>query len=1071
MKLTILIACACIMQVSASISTNGQNVTLKSDAQSLKDVFKAIEGQSNYRFFYNEGFTDLNKVITCQVDNMPVKQLLDKLLEGTKVYYKVLENNLVVIAPITELQQKVVKGKVTDASSGEALPGVNVIVKGTTTGTTTDLYGQYSIEVTDPQAILIFSYVGYNTEELKVAGQAQIDVTLIQDIKALEEVVVIGYGTQRKADVTSAVVSVKAENFLGGKMQDAAELVKGKVAGLTVVKSSGDPNASSNITLRGISSIMGSSSPLVLIDGIPGDLTSVAPENIESIDVLKDASAAAIYGTRGANGVILISTKAGNRLEKMSVTYSGYASVSDFLKKADFMKPSDIRHGLTSFNDDGWDTDWLKAITRKGSTNNHSLSISGGTKNMTYTGNITYRHENGTIKKSDNDEYKMQLDLTQYFFNDILKLNLNLLKGVHSNTANNANDGGVTNIYRQAVIHNPTSPIYDETTGAYFEEFGRFQYYNPVAMLNELIGDYRSEWTHMTGNITVEPIRNWQTNMMVTTQRTNSNNSTYTTSKYYLASTTGYAGSAYKGYGSSQNDFLELTSRYSFSLGNHHFSALGGYSYSQFESDGFSASDGNFPNDSYLYNSIGTGSLLKDGKASMNSNKEDSKLIGFFGRLTYNYNDKYNLLLSFRREGSSKFGANHKWGNFPSVSAGWTISNESFLKPVTLINNLKIRAGYGVTGVVPNDNYMSLIRYDFQSGWGNYMDASGNWVPGLAAIQNPNPNLKWETTAEVNVGVDFAILNNRISGSVDVYNRKTTDLLYDYNVPSPPNLYPQTRANVGSLRNRGYEVMLSASPVQKKNFTWNTQVTFSHNNNELLSLSNDLYETNNYMDVAYAGDPISVPTHRMEIGKGVGNYWGLKTVGVTDEGLWQIEDPKTGNVLTYSTSLNSNDYRQYLGNGIPKVYLGLSNTFRYKMLDLGIQVSGQFGFKILNEQRMFYENNSIQYNRLRSAADKVYGKVPLSSSQAQAFVSYYLEDGDFLKFDNVTLGYTLEIPSFKKYISECRFYVTGQNLLCITGYKGLDPELSNWDPFASGNDYRDKYPTIRSVTFGLNVKF
>jgi TonB-dependent starch-binding outer membrane protein SusC len=1071
MKLTILIACVCMVQVSASISTNGQNVSLNVDGQPLKEVFKTIESQSNYRFFYNEGFSDLNKDISCNISNMPIKEVLDRLFEGSNVYYKVLENNLVVIAPVSELQQQKVTGKITDAATNEPLPGVNIMIKGTTQGVVSDIDGKYSLEINDPNVVLIFSYVGYNTEEVSVQNKSQINVTLIADIKKLEEVVVIGYGTQRKSDVTSAVTSVKSENFLVGKMQDAAELVKGKVAGLTVAKSSGDPNASSTITLRGISTIEGSVSPLVLVDGIPGDLNTVAPENIESIDVLKDASAAAIYGTRGANGVILITTKSGSRSEKMSVTYSGYASVSDFLKKADFMTPSDIRHGLSSFNDDGWDTDWLKAVTRKGVTNNHSLSIAGGTSKMAYSGNISYKNENGTIKKSDLEEYKMQLDMTQYFFNDILKINMNLLKGVHSNTANNASDAGITNIYRQAVIHNPTSPIYVENTNNYFEEFGRFQYFNPVAMLNELVGDYRSEWTHMTGNATLEPIKNWQTNLMIATQRSNNNSSSYTTSKYYLATTTGYAGSAYKGYGSSQNDFLELTSRYSFSLGHNHVTALGGYSYSKYENDGFSASNANFPNDSYLYNNLTSGSLLKAGKAGMGSDMGDSKLIGFFGRLTYNYNDKYNLLLSVRREGSSKFGANHKWGTFPSASAGWTISNEEFLKSATFINSLKLRAGYGVTGVIPNSSYLSLVTYNFESSYGNYLDANGNWLPGLFVKQNPNPNLKWETTAEINIGLDFAILNNRVSGSIDFYNRKTTDLLYDYNVPTPPNLFGTTKANVGSMRNRGIEVMLNASPVDTRNFKWNTTLTVSHNQNELLSLSNDLYETNNYLDVAWTGDPISVPTHRVEIGKGMGNFWGLKSVGVTDDGLWQIQNPKTGNTETYSTALNNNNYRQYLGNGIPKVYMGWNNTFRYKQIDLAIQMSGQFGFKILNEQRMFYENNSIQYNRLRSAADFVYGKSRLSSSQVQAFVSYYLEKGDFVKFDNVTLGYTLSVPSFKKYISEIRFFMAGQNLLCITGYKGLDPELSNSDYMYSGNDFRDKYPTIRSVTFGLNVKF
>jgi TonB-linked SusC/RagA family outer membrane protein len=1072
MKLILIITFTLCVSINATTYSQSTRMSLDIKNQSIREVLKSIEDQTNFRFFYNDEFTDLNKTITLKFTDKTIEEILSEVFNESEVTYKLLDNNFVVITPVALAQTIKVTGKVIDANTGEPLPGVNIIVDGSTQGVISDINGNYSIEIDNKDAVLVYSFVGYTTQKVALSGRTQIDVQLAPDVKALDEVVVIGYGVQRKGDVTSAVVSVKAKDFLPGKMQDAAELIKGKVAGLTVAKSSGDPNASSTITLRGIGTLQGNQAPLILVDGIPGDLTTVAPENIESFSVLKDASAAAIYGSRGANGVILITTKTGSRSEKMTVNYSGYASVSDFLKKADFMTPTDIRHGLTSFNDDGWDTDWLKAVTRKGFTNNHSLSISGGTNTMTYTGNISYRNELGTIKNSDNEEYKMQLDVTQYFFKDILKINMNLLKGIHSNTANNASDGGITNIYRQAVIHNPTSPIYNETTGEYYEEFGRFQYYNPVAMVNELIGDYRSEWTHMTGNVTLEPIKKWQTNLMVSTQRFNANTSTYTTGKYYLATTTGYAGSAYKGFGSSQNDYLELTTRYSFSLGNNHFTALGGYSFAQFENDGFSASNADFPNDSYQYNYLGSGSLLQEGKASMNSDKADSRLIGFFGRFTSNFNDKYNLLLSVRREGSSKFGANNKYGTFPSASVGWTISNEGFMKQVTIINNLKLRVGYGITGVIPGDSYRSLIRYNFKAGtWGNYLNADGKWLPSLFVDQNPNPDLKWETTAEVNIGLDFSILNNRISGAFDFYNRKTTDLLYDYNVPVPPNLYNQTKANVGSLQNRGFELMLSASAIEKKDVNWNTTVTLSHNSSELLSLSNDLYETTNYLDVGWVGDPISVPTHRLEIGKGFGNYWGLKSVGVTADGLWQIENPKTGAIETYSTSLNTNDYRQYLGNGIPKIYMGWNNTFRYKQFDLSVQMSGQFGFKILNEQRMYYENNSIQYNRLRSAADLVYGTARLSGAQAQAFVSYYLENGDFVKFDNVTLGYTLTIPSIKKYISECRFYIAGQNLLCITGYKGLDPELANSDFMASGNDFRDKYPTIRSFTFGLNLKF
>ncbi|TRZ45039.1 SusC/RagA family TonB-linked outer membrane protein [Robertkochia solimangrovi] len=969
------------------------------------------------------------------------------------------------------MAQQTVTGTVKD-SQGIPIVGASVMEKNTSNGVATDFDGNFSITVPGPESVLVVSYIGFEAKEVTVGSQTNLDVTLSDNLEQLSEVVVIGYGTQKRGDVTSAVATVKAKDFQPGKIQDAAELVKGKVAGLVVTKSSGDPNASSTMMLRGVTTLNGSIRPLILIDGVPGDLTMVAPENIESIDVLKDASAAAIYGTRGANGVVIITTKSGRREQSTTVSYSGYVAASDFYKEADFMDSSDIRRGLTSFGDDGWDTDWLKAVTRTGFTQNHALTISGGNKKTTYSGALSYRYEEGTIKKSDNDQLRAQINLEHYFLNDLFKVNLNILKEQRQSTANNASDGGLTNIYRQAVIHNPTSPIYEEETGEYYEEFSRYQYYNPVAMLNELIGKNETDRTYMIGNLTFEPIKNWKTNLLISRNTINSTYSGYTTSKHYSATTTGFSGAASKSYGKSENDLLELTSSYNFSIAEkHNFSVLTGYSYAYFLDEGFSAGNRDFPTDAYTYNNLNVGTLLKEGQASMGSYKYDSTLIGFFERMSYSFDNRFNLLASIRREGSSQFGDNYKWGLFPAISAGWTISNENFMSSATWIDNLKLRVGYGETGQRPNANYLSLTTYNYDSSYGNFLNEDGEWVAGLMVTQNPNPDLKWERTSEYNIGVDFSFFKNRISGSVDLYDKQTDDLLYSYNVPVPPNLYGSTLANVGSISNRGIEIMVNATPISSEAFQWNTTVTASRNKNKLLSLSNDLYETENYLNVAYAGDPISVPTHRVEVGRSIGNYWGLKAIGITENGIWLIEDPTTGEAVEYSTSLNTDAYRQYLGNGFPKWYLGWNNTFTYKNFDLTTQISGQFGFKILNEQRMYYENNSIQYNRLKSAAEPIWGISTLSNSQAQSFNSYYLEDGDFVKLDNVTLGYNFLPEAWSNNVSNIRLYCSAQNFLTITGYKGLDPELSNSDFFAAGNDFRDKYPTIRSLTLGLNITF
>ena len=992
-------------------------------------------------------------------------------------------------APLQQPQQKgiTVRGTVTDRQ-GEPIAGANVVIPGTQQGTMTDIDGRFSLEVPSLRTSLRVSFIGYMPQEVTPDARGTVKVVLEEDSELLDDVVVVGYGTMKTADITSAVASVKSEDFTNGKISDAAELIKGKVAGLSIVKSSGDPNATSSIMLRGITTIHGDVTPLVLVDGIEGSLSTVAPENIASIDVLKDASAAAIYGTRGANGVIIITTKTGRRDQKAEVTYNGYVSLSDWYKTADFMDTHDIIYGRTNFSFEGYDTDWLKAVTRKaGSMHNHSLSINGGGKNNTYSANVTFSNELGIMRRSDSNDLKMQLDVTQYFLNDIVKVNLNALYSRHKNT-NNDN----AYVYRQALIHNPSSPIYN-SDGTYYEEFSRFQYYNPVEIQNERIGDYRSHNARITGNISVEPIKGWVTNLMLSMDEGHGEGEDWYDHQYYTLATGTTNGSAGKSSANDRSDNLEITTKYENTLGRHRINALAGYSYLYNVYDGFSAGNSNFPTSSYLYNSLGQGTFLtdEDHTASMSSYKNDNTLVGFFGRVSYGYDNRYNVMLSIRREGSSKFGANNKWGNFPSASLGWNIINERWMKGLTWLDNLKLRAGYGVTGVIPSSSYLSLTMFDYDTyGW--HRNTDGTWAQSLKVSQNPNPNLKWEKTRELNVGLDWAVLAGRLSGSVDVYTKKTVDLLYDYAVPVPPNMYSQTTANVGQMRNTGVEVLINATPVETRRFSWHSTLTLSHNTNKLLSLSNDLYETDNFQELwGGLSDPISLPTHCMEIDHTLGDFWGLKSVGVSKNGVVLVEvKDADGNWVAkeWDSSYNLESNRQRLGNGLPSVYMGWNNTFRYRDFDLSLQFTGQFGYQILNEQRAFYENNSIAYNRLKCAADlhaainpdgspalDEDGKqimVALSNSMAQGFWSDHLEDGDFVKLQSATLGYTYapKNDTLKKYVKSARIYVSGQNLFCITGYSGLDPEVSNYF-LTPGVDSRDKYPTVRSWTIGLNINF
>lgn len=1005
-------------------------------------------------------------------------------------------------------QGKTVSGVVTDAIG--PVPGVGVFLKGDSTiGTSTDAEGKYTLSGLPADAVLVFNALGFAEVEEVVGNRTQINVTLAEDALMLSETVVIGYGTQRKGDVTSAVASVKPEDFTVGNLQDASDMIRGKVAGLSITKSSGDPNETSTIRLRGVTTINGDLTPLILVDGVPGDMGTVAPENIADISVLKDASAAAIYGTRGANGVILITTKSGKRGDNVSVTYSGYAALSTFAKKADFYTAADIKNGynglegntLTSFKDMGFATDWLDLISRNGFSHNNALSISGGTKSTTYSASVSYREEQGVINNTDNSELKMTFDVSQYLFNDILKLNLNLVKGIHKNT-----DSNPTYAYRQALIRNPTAPVYalneageQDSSLGYHEEFGRFQYYNPVSILNEAIGDTQSEWTNLAGNITLEPVKGWRTNLMLATHRYNAMSEMYHTKYYYdnyshwinSGDPAGYNGSASKGQSNSISNYLDLTSQYDAVWGKHRFSAMLGYSYTYNMWQGFSGWNSDFPTEGFLYNSLNSGSNYitdEDGKlerylAGVKSYKNDDKLVAFFGRVSYGYDDRYNVMVSFRREGSSKFGANHKWGNFPSASASWNIHNEEFMSNTKdWLSNFKLRLGWGVTGIIPGASYASLVTYDYDTYNKYFNTATGQWEKALMATQNPNPDIHWETSNEVNIGLDMGFFADRLTFSIDVYNKNTNGLLYNYAVPLPPNLHNSILANVGVMNNKGVELFVSALPVVTKNFEWETTLTMSHNSNRLVSLSNDLYETADYLNTGGVSDPVSVSTHRVEVGMATGNFWGLKSVhGVNSEGKWIVELPD-GTWTPYSTELNDDQYRQYLGTGVPQVNLSWGNVFKYKGFDLGIQLSSQLGFYILNNQRLFYQNNSIAYNRLRCASEAlpVYDldtKQPtgeyttLSTAQTQGFISEFLERGDYLKLDNVTLGYTFNTKN-SKHVKAARLYLSGDNLAVLTGYSGLDPEIANGNPFwGAGIDDRDKYPTIRSFTFGVNLTF
>lgn len=1058
--------------LASQMTISAQNVSFSTNKVTLKSAFEKIEKASKYKIAYNSSQLNANRSVTLSKKSDDVFGMLTQLLKGTNCTYK-LEGNYIIIKPQQKTQtsgKKVkVRGVIKD-ETGEPIIGATVRVKGQSEGTVSDFDGNFTLDVTDDNTLQI-SYIGYQTQEFAVGKQHHFSIVLEEDKKILNEVVVIGYGTQKKGDITSSVGSVKSEDFTAGAINDAGQLIQGKIAGLSVTNPSGNPVGGTEISLRGNTTILGASTnPLILIDGVPGDFNTVAPEDIESIDVLKDGSAAAIYGSRGTNGVVLITTKKSKGNNINEVQYSGYLSLSTIAKKPDFCDADDYRQQIKDgLRDAAWDlgdnTNWIDAITRTGLSHVHNISFKGGNAQTNYIFNVNYRNLQGIFKRSDKEEFQGRAEVNHSMFDDKLRFNFQLLGNQTGYTA--TSDGGSFNTYswRQALIHNPTEPI-KNADGSWHENTGIFNYDNPVSRIYECDGEQKISQTRFSSNITLTPIKELTFNALFSYDKINQEGGYYETKKHISNVRDGMNGYASTGGSSTVTKLVELTAQFHKNFGDHTIQALAGYSYQESTYSNQYERNYNFPTDLYSWHNIGVGQALKEGLGTEYSYWLDTNLIGFFGRLNYNYKNRYLLMASVRHEAASQLaGTDKPWGTFPSVSLGWRITEEKFMKNQKVFDDIKLRAGYGVTGSQPSQSFLGVPLL----GYGDYYLYNGQWIRALQPTQNSNDKLKWEEKHEYDIGADFSVLNYRLNVSVDWYYRLIKGLLYDYSVPSPPNLYTTTRANVGEMSNNGLEIMVNAIPVQTKDFKWETTITFSTNSNKLKSLSNDLYQTSSdYFMTGWIEEPIKTESHIVRIGHKVGDIYGFKVVDVDESGKWIYLD-KNGNRVNYDDFTHSFEDKQILGNGVPKWYLGFNNQFRYKNFDLAINMRGAFGFQIMNGMRMFYENRSRQdWNRLRSAYDKVFGKAVLNTLCSEEFNSYYVENGDYWKIDNITLGYSFS--KINKWIKTLRLYASVNNAITITGYKGIDPEVST-SGLAPSYDNRDSYPHTRAFTFGMNVTF
>ena len=1070
MKITLFLLFLCTFSAFA-VDAHSQNarVTIHKVQVPLEDILNEIESQTDYLFLYTNEI-DVDKKATVKVKSQPVSQLLNGLLAKSGITYQMEGTHIILSEKKVEEHQALpdkikVTGTVKDVN-GEVIIGASVVEENTTNGTITDISGNFVLTVSD-NAVVKVSYIGYVAQQVKAVQGKPLNIVLREDTKTLDEVVVIGYGIQRKGDVTSSVASIKSEDFSKGAVKDVGQLIQGKVAGLAITNPSGDPTSGTQIKLRGTNTIGGANTdPLVLIDGVPGSLSTVAPEDVESVDVLKDGSAAAIYGTRGTNGVILITTKQAKGAQINSVEYNAYVSTSQIVKKLDMLTADEFR-AMYPTEDHGANTDWLEEITRTPLTHVHNLSLQGGNSSTSYIANLNYKSGQGIMLKSGIESFQGRIEILHKMFDGKLQLKFGMIgkKNQFSSTSSAGSFNGYT--YRQAILRNPTDPVKNED-GTWYENLNKFEYENPVARLEESTGNVKNTEMRYLGNIIYNPLKDLKLTAMMSYVRSNRNHGYSESLEHISALRDGYFGWSSVGANTRMEKLFELTALYSKSINDHKFSVLGGYSYNETDYEDMYFANYGFQDDYFGgWHNIGIGSALKLGKADASSSKSTTNLVGFFGRATYSYLDKYLLMASLRYEGASQlWGTDNEWGIFPSVSLGWRITQEAFMKEQRLFDDLKLRVGYGVTGSQPANPFLgiAMLKYD------KYAYVDGKWVQTIVPASNANPDLKWEEKRETNIGLDFTMLKGRLSGTIDLYNRDVEGLIYNYTVPTPPNFYPTTTANGGKMQNRGIEVLLNIVPVIAKDFEWNTTFTFSTNSNKLKSLDGSVFKTDyDYFDTGWLAEPVKTSSHRVQVGEKIGNFWGFKVVDVDDNGKWIYED-KDGKLVPYDEFSRAPEEKKIIGNGLPQMYAGWNNYVQYKNFDLSISMRGAFNFDIINEARMYYENskNSRLENRLRSVNNKIFGKTMLSKEVDPEFNSYYVEKGDYWKIDNVTLGYTLK--NVGKYIKSIRLYGSILNALTITGYDGVDPEVSA-SGLNPGYDSRDQYPSIRSFTFGVGFKF
>lgn len=966
-----------------------------------------------------------------------------------------------------------ISGTVLEASTGEPIIGASVLEVGTTTGSITDFDGKFTLNVAEGTQ-LQFSYMGFSAQTLP-AKQGMI-VRLTEDTYQIQEVVAIGYGSQKKKEVTGSVASVKAEDFNAGVKSNPVGLLQGKVAGLSISRQGSDPTSTGyNIQIRGFSTLgKGTgSSPLYIVDGIPvNNIDNIAPEEIASMDVLKDGSAAAIYGTRGTNGVIIITTKRGSTNgdgAKMQVEYSGYMSVSAPRGGTGMATPEEYRNLETLSNgkvkpvltDETTNSDWYGEMLRPAAlTHSHNVALSGNAKGFGYRGSVAYKGAQGIAKGNDRQEIIAKFAANQKALQGWLELQYDF-SYMHYKNQYQCGD------FKTAAILNPTLPIYDPSSKSGFAEVGGTSE-NPIMAQNQKESYQQGNYFRgsVKGSINILPVPGLKLNVLAALEE-GDNYSYYYCSQDYSIENETEAGKATRNTDMNLNQLYEATVDYVGSWNSHNLVVVGGFSYQKFFNDGNFMENNGFPTNGYKYYSMGDGQADKK-KMNISSYRNSNLLVAGFARINYNYDERYLLSASIRAEGSSRFGANHKWGWFPAASAGWRISGEDWMKDQTWCNDLKLRAGFGVTG---NNLGQDLASVELLQKGGEFW-YNNEWVSTYGILQNANPDLRWEKKYEYNLGIDFAFLDNRLSGMIDLYYRDTKDLLWEYDVPTPPYLFNKLLANAGEIASKGIEISLTGVPVKTKDWEWSSTWTMAFNNNKITKLS-DPSKGFNYTEQlsgsVWEEGKANTNTQIIIEGQSVGTFYGYKVTNITDKGTlvyekWTQDDVDAG---LCAESMKGKNKLQVIGNAQPVFTYGWNNSIRWRDLDITLFFRGNVGNDVFNVKRWAFaprktSGNNIFMKDVQLLAD---GKGAYNTGN---FSDYYLEDGSFLKLDNITVGYTFHFKN-NKYIQSLRLHATAENVFTITKYSGIDPDVNTSDVWNSGIDATGFYPSVSNVIVGLNI--